>query len=79
MTSDCLAAIRDLPPAARLRAEAFLDEGHYYGWRLEAVTTKPAGNMLECRLDFDTTTIIFLAEHAAWSKPTRYEPAGYPN
>ncbi len=79
MISDCLAAIRDLPPAARFRAEAFLDEGHYYGWRLQAVTTKRAGNMLQCRLDFDTTTIIFLAQHAAWSKPTLYAPAAHLN
>jgi hypothetical protein len=61
MNQNCPTRIRDLPPDARRRAEAFLAEGEYYGWKLQSVATKLLGTMLQCTLDFDVTRIIFLA------------------
>lgn len=74
MKSDYPASIRDLPPKARLRALAFLEEGRYYGWRLKAVTTRLIGNVLQCRLDFETTSIVFLTRREDCAGTTLQNP-----
>jgi hypothetical protein len=68
MMQSSKSSIQDLPPEARKRAQAFVEEGDYYGWQLMAVATRPIGNMLQCTLDFDNTTIVFLAQGADYAE-----------
>ncbi len=53
--------VRDLPPEARRRAEAFIEEGDYYGWELQGVASQPLGDLIQLTLDFGKNTIVFLA------------------
>jgi hypothetical protein len=61
MCDDCLGRIRDLPLYARRRAESFVEEGKYYGWKLKSVEAKRIGDLLLCTLNFDLTRIVFVA------------------
>lgn len=61
MSQDYAIRIKDLPCEARQRAEAFLEEGVYYGWHLQGVAAHPVGDLLQCTMEFDSTRIIFLA------------------
>ncbi len=62
MNGDLAAQFRSLPEECRQRASAFLEEGQYYGWKLESVQAKPLGDFTQCTLDFDQERIVFLCD-----------------
>ncbi len=61
MSGDLAVQVRRLPGECRQRAASFIEEGKYYGWKLESVQTKPLGDFTQCTLDFDRERIVFLA------------------
>ncbi len=61
MYEDTLGRIRDLPLYARRRAESFIEEGKYYGWKLMSIEARCIGEFLLCTLNFDLTRIMFIA------------------
>ncbi len=61
MRGDLEAQFRSLSKECRQRAELFVEEGEYYGWKLESIETKPLGDFTQCTLDFDQERIVFLA------------------
>ena len=77
MCNDSLAGIERLPLNALSRVESFMDEAHYYGWKLKSVEAKQIGDILLCTLDFDRTRIMFFVRQdeaamaSALSEPRR--------
>jgi hypothetical protein len=61
MSEDRLLQVLNMSAEGRQRAESFVEEGQYYGWKLESVQTKPLGDFTECTMDFDQQRIVFLS------------------
>ncbi len=61
MRGDFAAQFRSLAKECRQQAALFVEEGEYYGWKLESIETKPLGDFTQCTLNFDQERIVFLS------------------
>ncbi len=70
MRGDLASQFRSLAQECRQQAALFMEEGEYYGWKLESIETRPLGDFTQCTLDFDQERIVFLTRRKLTSVGT---------